>query len=65
MKKAIEILGKMLQVQILKNGIIIKKFNCTENMLQSCFEKAYNIAGGMWNGKDEFKVYIPYPKDIL
>lgn len=48
----------MKTIQILKNEKLIKQFTCTEKMLQKYFDFAIDIAGGMWNGKDEFKVII-------
>jgi hypothetical protein len=48
----------MVSVKILKNGLPIKSFVCSEKVQQQCFEHAFNIAGGLWNGKDEFKVTV-------
>lgn len=48
----------MVTVKILKNGNTIKQFTCPIKMQQKYFELACDIAGGMWNGKDEFKVVI-------
>jgi hypothetical protein len=48
----------MVTVKILKNGNTIKQFTCPIKMQQKYFELAFDIAGGMWNGKDEFKVVI-------
>lgn len=48
----------MIKVSILKNGAPVKTFICSEKVQQQCFEYAYNIAGGMWNGKDKFKVTV-------
>ena len=47
-----------MKVMILKNDVIIKKLECVENTLQHTFNLAHDIAGGMWNGKDKFKVII-------
>ncbi len=49
-----------MTVKILKNNVSIKKFEttCTEDTLQKVFQKAFDTAGGMWNGKDEFTVII-------
>ena len=43
---------------ILKNDETIKILECVENTLQHTFNLAHDIAGGMWNGKDKFKVTI-------
>ena len=48
----------MVTVKILKNGNLVKQFSCYPKMQQKYFELAVDIAGGMWNGKDEFKVVI-------
>ena len=48
----------MIEISILKNDIVIKTFKCNKSMLDKTFNKVHNIAGGMWNGKDEFKVII-------
>ena len=48
----------MKTIQILKNGKLIKQFFCTPKMQQKYFDLAYDIAGGMYNGKDEFKVIV-------
>jgi hypothetical protein len=48
----------MITIEIQKNGNPIKTFTCTPEMQQKTFNKAMNIAGGKWNGKDDFKVII-------
>ena len=48
----------MIKVMILKNDVAIKTLECVENTLQTTFNRAHDIAGGMWNGKDKFKVVI-------
>lgn len=48
----------MATIKILKNGQMAKQFFAPANMVQKYFELAVDIAGGMWNGKDEFKVVI-------
>ena len=48
----------MVTVKILKNSSTIKQFTCPIKMQQKYFELAFDIAGGMWNGKDEFKVVV-------
>ena len=48
----------MITIKILKNGQTVKQFSCTQKMMQKYFDLAADIAGGMWNGKDEFKVII-------
>ena len=48
----------MITIKIQKNGNTIKQFNCFPQMKQKYFDLAYDIAGGMWNGKDEFKVVV-------
>ncbi len=49
---------RMNAVQILKNGKVVKEFESHPMQVQSVFNSAVNIAGGMWNGKDTFKVVI-------
>ncbi len=48
----------MVTIKIQKNGNTIKQFTCPVKMQQKYFALAFDIAGGMWNGKDEFKVVI-------
>jgi hypothetical protein len=48
----------MKTVVIKKNGNVIKSFESSETKLQSTFNKAVNMAGGMWNGVDTFTVSI-------
>jgi hypothetical protein len=48
----------MVDIQILKNGNVIKKISCPKIFLQKYFEVAMDIAGGMYNGTDEFTVKI-------
>ena len=43
---------------ILKNDVAIKTLECMESTLQTTFNRAHDIAGGMWNGTDKFKVII-------
>ena len=51
-------------VRILKNGRIIKQEICTRKNAKKTFNKLADIAGGMWNGKDIFKVVvIPQTKE--
>ena len=47
-----------MKVMILKNDVAIKTLECVENTLQTTFNRAHDIAGGMWNGTDKFKVII-------
>ena len=47
-----------MKVMIKKNDETIKTFECVENTLQDTFNRAHDIAGGMWNGTDKFKVII-------
>ena len=47
-----------MKVMILKNDVAIKTLVCMESTLQHTFNLAHDIAGGMWNGKDKFKVII-------
>jgi hypothetical protein len=47
-----------MKVMIKKNDVTIKTFECVENTLQTTFNRAHDIAGGMWNGTDKFKVII-------
>jgi len=44
------------KIQILKNGNPIKELPYTPQTLQKVFNKAMNIAGGLWNGVDKFTV---------
>ena len=48
----------MAKVEITKNGVVIKSFICPEESLQKCFAKVHSIAGGLWNGVDEFQVLV-------
>ena len=48
----------MVTIKILKNGQSIKQFTSPIKMKQKYFELAMDIAGGMYNGVDEFKVVI-------
>ena len=48
----------MVKIDITKNGIVIKSFTCPKESQQNQFVKACSIAGGMWNGVDEFKVLV-------
>ena len=48
----------MIKVMIKKNDETIKVMECIEDTLQHTFNLAHDIAGGMWNGKDKFKVII-------
>ena len=51
-------MNTLMTIKILKNGNCVKQFTCTEKMMQKYYTLAYDIAGSMWNGKDEFKVVI-------
>jgi hypothetical protein len=48
----------MVTISILKNNKVIKQFKCTQAKKQSVFNKAVDMAGGMWNGVDDFSVKI-------
>jgi hypothetical protein len=48
----------MVTIKILKNKKTIKQFTCPIKMQQKYFELAFNIAGGMFNGKDNFSVIV-------
>jgi len=48
----------MVKIEILKNGTPIKTFVCSKAEQQKQFERAHGIAGGMWNGVDEFKITV-------
>jgi len=48
----------MVQILILKNNVAIKVYLCVESQLQATFNRANDIAGGMWNGTDVFKVIV-------
>lgn len=54
----------MKKVVIKKNGKKIKQFSSPENMLQKYFQFAFDMAGGMYNGKDKFTVEIEEPEII-
>ncbi len=45
-----------IKIMILKNDIEIKSFISNETDFQKDFNTAVDIAGGMYNGKDEFVV---------
>ena len=47
-----------MKVMIKKNDETIKTLECVENTLQHTFNLAHDIAGGMLNGTDKFKVVI-------
>jgi len=47
-----------MSIQILKNGKVVKSYPCTPSTMQKVFNKVHNIAGGMWNGKDNFSVKV-------
>lgn len=46
----------MKKVVITKNGKVVREFNCNTNTVRNVLLKAIDIAGGMWNGSDTFKV---------
>ncbi len=46
----------IMKIQILKNGSPIKELSYTPQTLQKVFNKAVDIAGGLWNGVDKFTV---------
>lgn len=48
----------MITINILKNGKSIKEFRCVASMKDEYFAMAFDIAGGMWNGKDKFSVKL-------
>ena len=48
----------MIKIKILKNGKAIKEIKTIKRHQQSEFERAMNLAGAMFNGKDEFSVII-------
>jgi hypothetical protein len=48
----------MVEIQILKNGDVLKKISCSKKFIQKYVEVAMDIAGGMYNGTDEFTVKI-------
>lgn len=48
----------MVTVQILKNGKLVRQFYCPVKFQQRYFDLAYDIAGGMYNGVDEFTVVV-------
>jgi len=48
----------MIEVQILKNDVVIKTLECVESKLHITYHTAQCIAGGMWNGTDVFTIVI-------
>lgn len=48
----------MIKIWVLKNNRIVKEFWATKETLQKVFNMAHDVAGGMWNGVDTFKVKI-------
>jgi hypothetical protein len=48
----------MYTIKIQKNGDTIKTINCDDANLEKCYDIAYDIAGGMWNGKDDIRVVV-------
>jgi hypothetical protein len=48
----------MVQIQILKNNVAIRVYLCESSQLQATFNRANDIAGGLWNGTDVFKVIV-------
>jgi hypothetical protein len=48
----------MTSIVILKNNQIIKTYITGGSDIQRTFDKAVDIAGGMWNGVDIFTVKI-------
>jgi hypothetical protein len=48
----------MVKIEITRNGTVIKSFTCPKTLQQSYFAEAHSMAGGMWNGVDEFKVLV-------
>lgn len=47
-----------MSIQILKNGKVVFVFPCTPSTMQKTLNKVHDIAGGMWNGKDNFSVKV-------
>jgi hypothetical protein len=50
--------AKKVKIAILKNGEEIRYRIVLEKHLQAQFEDIYDMAGGLWNGKDEFAVKV-------
>ena len=49
--------NKIIRISILKNGKGIRQFTCyNKKMAENYWNYAIDLAGGMWNGKDEFTV---------
>jgi hypothetical protein len=46
----------MKKVVITKNGKVVKEFSCNPQTVRNVLIRAIDIAGGMWNGTDTFKV---------
>lgn len=53
---------KNVRIEILKNGVSVRKFLCNEKDFQKMFDRAHNIAGGLWNGVDKFSIVSDYIK---
>jgi hypothetical protein len=47
---------KKITINIMKNGKSIIECRCKPSQTDRYFARAVNIAGGMWNGKDNFSV---------
>ena len=47
-----------IEIAIFKNGVKIKSAICTPKTSQKTWDKMVDVAGGKWNGKDEFTVKI-------
>lgn len=48
----------MVNVQILRNNVVLITLECIESKLQATTNRAYDIAGGMWNGTDVFTIVV-------
>ena len=49
-------LNKMRKIFIKKNGKTVRTITTTDSKFQKEFNKAHDIAGGMWNGVDVITV---------
>lgn len=51
---------KNVKIEILKNGVSVREFLCSEKDFQKVFIRAQTMAGGLWNGSDEFSIVSNY-----
>ena len=53
-----------MKVVIKKNDKVVKEFNCNTKTIMSVWNRAIDIAGGMWNGKDDFRVAVLTMREV-